>query len=84
MSSIRLFNLTNYSIILFYFECELASVDKYPLTSPPQLFGLHKNAEIGYNNGMVKNILNNLLAVQSMKGEPLKSKNSIHSDCNVI
>lgn len=60
-----------FALFTFYVECALASVDKYPLTSPPQLFGLHKNAEIGYNNGMVKNILNNLLAVQSMKGEPI-------------
>lgn len=55
-------------LTLFDFQFVLGSVDKYPLTSPPQLCGLHKNAEIGYNNGMVKDILNNLLAVQSMKG----------------
>lgn len=38
------------------------------MNSPPQLFGLHKNAGIGYNHRAVANILANLLKVQSMNG----------------
>lgn len=43
-------------------------IDKIPLFTPPQVFGLHSNAEITYYTNATKDLWTNILAMQTSAG----------------
>jgi dynein heavy chain len=49
-------------------EATVEFIDRIPLFTPPQVFGLHSNAEITYYTNATKDLWTNILAMQTSEG----------------